>query len=89
MATLYQILKFVDVVDNQPTDDGYDSLFVPQVSYYTGDVDTHDLAIGSNREIYFVNTLFSCIATTSLPTVSSRCGNQTSLIDWRLKIDAI
>ncbi len=68
MATLYQILKFVDAIGSQPAKGayaGYDSLFLPQVSYYTGDVDAHDIAIGSGHEIFFANTLFSCIATTS------------------------
>lgn len=65
MATLYQILKFVDVVGRQKVEGGYDSLFVPQVSYYTGDVDAHDLTVMPNGEILFVNTLFSCVSTIS------------------------
>ena len=47
------------------TEGAYDSLFVPQVSFYTGDVDAHDLAISAEGECYFANTLFSCIAKTS------------------------
>jgi uncharacterized protein (TIGR03032 family) len=65
VATLYQILKLVDVVDRQKIEGGYDSLFVPQVSYYTGDVDAHDLAVMPDGQVLFVNTLFSCIATVS------------------------
>jgi uncharacterized protein (TIGR03032 family) len=65
VATLYQVLKFVDVVGRQRVEGGYDSLFVPQVSYYTGDVDAHDLAVTPGGGILFVNTLFSCIATVS------------------------
>jgi len=65
VATLYQVLKFVDVVGRQRIEGGYDSLFVPQVSYYTGDVDAHDLAVAPHGGILFVNTLFSCIATVS------------------------
>ncbi len=66
VAALHQIYKFVDVADERPIEGGYDSLFVPQVSFFTGDVDTHDLAIGPDGQIFFVNTLFSCIAETSL-----------------------
>jgi uncharacterized protein (TIGR03032 family) len=65
VATLYQILKMVDVTDHRPVQGGYDSLFVPQVSYYTGDVDAHDLAITPEGKVLFVNTLFSCICTVS------------------------
>ena len=65
LATLYQILKMVDVVDRQPVEGGYDSLFVPRVSYYTGDVDAHDLAITPEGKLLFANTLFSCICTVS------------------------
>ena len=65
VTSLYQILKLVDVVGRQPVEGGYDSLFVPQVSYYTGDVDAHDLAITPEGKVLFVNTLFSCICTVS------------------------
>ena len=65
VATLYQILKLVDVVGQQSVEGGYDSLFVPQVSYYTGDVDAHDLSITPEGKVLFVNTLFSCICTVS------------------------
>ena len=39
---------------------------LPQVGYYTGDVDAHDLAVTpEGGRFLFVNTLFSCIATVS------------------------
>jgi uncharacterized protein (TIGR03032 family) len=62
---LYQIYKFADVAQGKPVDDNYDSLFVPQVSYFTGDVDAHDLAIQKDGRLTFVNTLFSCLAVVS------------------------
>ena len=65
VATLYQVLKLVDVGDRQHLDGNYDSLFVPQVSYYTGDVDAHDLAVAPDGKVLFVNTLFSCVAKVS------------------------
>lgn len=65
VATLYEIIKFVDAAQDETVKGEYDSYFVPQVSYYTGDLDTHDLAIGAKGELYFANTLFSCVAQTS------------------------
>ncbi len=65
ISTLYQILKFVDAAKDQPAEGPYDSLFVPQMGFYTGDVDAHDLAVGAGGECFFANTLFSCIAETS------------------------
>ncbi len=65
VATLYQILKFVDAAAETPADGPYDTFYVPQVSYYTGDVDAHDLAVTASGETIFVNTLFSCVATLS------------------------
>ncbi|GAB4228205.1 MAG: TIGR03032 family protein [Methyloligellaceae bacterium] len=66
VAGLYQIYKFVDVMAGQAASrEGYDALFVPQAAYYTGDLDTHDLGVGRDGRLYFVNTLFSCIASLS------------------------
>ena len=45
--------------------DGFDRLYVPQVSYITGDIDIHDIAIDKQGRIIFVNTLFCCLATVS------------------------
>ncbi len=38
----------------------YDSLFLPRTTFYTGQVDMHDIAIG-NDGIWAVNTSFSCL----------------------------
>lgn len=67
VAGLYQIYKFVDAMQEHKgeAEGAYDTLFVPQASSFTGDVDTHDMAAGREGALYFVNTLFSCIATLS------------------------
>jgi uncharacterized protein (TIGR03032 family) len=65
VAGLYQIYKFVDAARRQPVEGIYDSVFVPQVSYFTGDVDAHDLAVQKDGRLIFVNTLFSCLAEVS------------------------
>ena len=38
----------------------YDSLWLPRVTYYTGQVDMHDIAFGKDG-IYAINTSFSCL----------------------------
>jgi uncharacterized protein (TIGR03032 family) len=61
-----QIFKFVNALEEkQKSKEGHDALFVPQVSYYTADLDAHDLVVTSDNTPIFVNTLFNCLATVS------------------------
>ncbi|MBI5913814.1 MAG: TIGR03032 family protein [Bacteroidetes bacterium] len=39
----------------------YDALFVPRASYFTGQIDIHDLDWGTGGQLFAVNTSFSCI----------------------------
>ena len=39
----------------------YDGLFVPRATYYTGQIDIHDLDWGKNDTLYAINTSFSCL----------------------------
>ena len=39
----------------------YDGLFMPRATYYTGQIDIHDLDYGSDNSLYAVNTSFSCL----------------------------
>lgn len=71
LATLYQIWRFENMLESGQHYQGYDALYVPQMSCVTGDVDVHDLVVDSQEQVYFANTLFSCIAETS-PTHSFR-----------------
>lgn len=65
-----QIYRFENALEpGQKTQEGYDSVYVPQLAYYTGDLDVHDLAIGGDGRPVFVNTAFNCLATAS-PTHS-------------------
>jgi uncharacterized protein (TIGR03032 family) len=43
----------------------YDALFLPRVSFFTGEVNAHDVAIGTDGPL-FVNTRFSCLAAPAL-----------------------
>ncbi len=65
MSSLYQLWRFENVFEPGQGHEGYDRLFVPQVSYITGDLDIHDLAVEDSGRLVFVNTLFGCLATTS------------------------
>lgn len=41
---------------------GADALFAPRTSFFTGDLDIHDLAVDDEGAPLFVNTLFNCLA---------------------------
>ena len=65
LSSLYQLWQFHNVLAPGQKRDGFDRLYVPQVSYITGDLDIHDIAIDKQGRIIFVNTLFCCLATVS------------------------
>jgi uncharacterized protein (TIGR03032 family) len=65
MSSLYQLWRFENALPpGEKAPGGYDRLYVPQIGYTTGDVDAHDIALGTPAPL-FVNTLFSCIAAPS------------------------
>jgi len=65
MSSLYQMWRFENVLDHGQVANGYDRLYVPQVGNITGDLDIHDVAVGGDGRVVFVNTLFGCLATLS------------------------
>ena len=66
LSTLYQLWRFENTLQSGQLYQGYDALYVPQMSYVTGDLDIHDVnAIEGISKPVFVNTLFSCLATVS------------------------
>lgn len=65
MSTLYQIWRLENALPDGASHDGHDRLYVPRVAHTTGDLDVHDLAVTAAGQLVFVNTLFSCLATTS------------------------
>src|SRR5689334_19684930 len=48
MSSLYQVWRFVDMLREGAGQDGYDSLYVPQLGYTTGDLDIHDMAVDAD-----------------------------------------
>ena len=45
MSSLYQLWRFQNALSPGENYQGYDRLFVPQMSYTTGDVDVHDIVV--------------------------------------------
>ena len=65
MSSLYQIWRFENVLEEGQVANGFDRIFIPMMGNTTGDIDAHDMAMDKNDRLIFVNTLFSCLATTS------------------------
>ncbi len=65
VATLQQVWKFTNVLPPGQDWQGHDALFAPRMSWVTGDLDVHDIALGADGRPVFANTLFSCLATVS------------------------
>lgn len=65
ISTLWQLWRFGNALAPGQVKDGYDRVYVPQVGTVTGDLDIHDLGLDGDGRLIFVNTLFSCLATTS------------------------
>jgi len=65
LSSLYQIWRFQNMLGPGEQADGHDRLYVPQLSYTTGDCDIHDMGVDADGQLVFANTLFSCLATTS------------------------
>ncbi len=74
VSSLYQIWRFENVMEpgkkknrgkkgKQQGD--FDACYTPQMSYVTGDLDVHDMALDASGRLTFVNTLFSCLAAPS------------------------
>lgn len=62
----YQVWRLENVLAPHERANGqFDRLFVPRNAQTTGDVDVHELSVDRRGRIIFVNTKFSCLATTS------------------------
>ncbi len=65
VSSLWQIWKFENTLRAGQQHNGFDRVYKPQVSWVTGDLDVHDLAVDKTGRLLFVNTLFCCLATVS------------------------
>jgi len=58
-----QLFRMSDILDEGGQGPkGADALYAPRMSYFTGDLDAHDLALDGAGQPIFVNTLFNCLA---------------------------
>ncbi|NWG47268.1 MAG: TIGR03032 family protein [Alphaproteobacteria bacterium] len=62
VASLYQLWRFVDVLETGQHYQDHDRLYAPRQSWVTGDLDIHDIHTTAEGETVFVNTLFSCLS---------------------------
>lgn len=68
VATRFQLWRFDQVLAPGDRHRGHDRLYVPRIGHVTGEVDAHDVQPagraegGPDREVLFVNTLYSCLA---------------------------
>jgi uncharacterized protein (TIGR03032 family) len=65
LSSLYQIWRFENSLGANESASEYDRVYIPQASFTTGDCDIHDIAVDQTGQLIMVNTLFSCLATTS------------------------
>ncbi|MDJ0508515.1 MAG: TIGR03032 family protein [Crocosphaera sp.] len=68
LSSLYQLWRFENALESGQTHQGYDAVYLPQLSYVTGDLDIHDIRkskTNSQETLIFVNTLFSCLGKVS------------------------
>lgn len=72
LTNRYQLWQFDGISPSLVTASTADRIYIPRLSYITGDVNAHEIAEAKNlwnydnidcRELVFVNTLFSCLAT--------------------------
>lgn len=62
LSSLYQLWRFENILPAGQSHQDYDRVYVPQVGYTTGDIDTHDIAVTAEGKANFISTLFGCIA---------------------------
>jgi uncharacterized protein (TIGR03032 family) len=65
LATHYQLYRFDNALPKSQAQDGRDAVYVPRISWITGDLDIHDVAFAAGLRPIFVNTRFSCLAEAS------------------------
>jgi uncharacterized protein (TIGR03032 family) len=66
LASLAQIWRLENVLGFEERANGYfDRLYVPRNGQTVADIDVHELGIETSGRVIFVNTKYSCLATTS------------------------
>jgi uncharacterized protein (TIGR03032 family) len=66
LACRHQIIEFENVLKpGEQVNHTFDACFMPRTAHLTGDLDCHDVGVGADGRIVFVNTRFNCLATVS------------------------
>ena len=65
LATQYQIYRFDNILPPGTRQGIHDAVFAPHQSWIAGDLDIHDVAVGSDGRPVFVNMLFNSLGTLS------------------------
>jgi uncharacterized protein (TIGR03032 family) len=65
LATEVQIYRFDNNLAPGDLEGDADAVYAPHRTWITGDVDIHDMGLGSDGQLFFANTLFNCVATTA------------------------
>lgn len=65
LSTRYQLWRFENVLAEGHTFKGRDRLYVPREAVTTGNLGTRDPALGDAGELYFITTLYNCLAAAS------------------------
>jgi uncharacterized protein (TIGR03032 family) len=67
VGSLFQIWRLENVLAPHERANGeFDRLYVPRNAQTIGDIDVHELGVDKAGRVIFVNTKFSCLATTSI-----------------------
>jgi uncharacterized protein (TIGR03032 family) len=67
VAALNQLWRLENVLEpHERANAHFDRLYMPRNAQVTGDLDIHELAVDRAGRVIFVNTKFSCLATTSV-----------------------
>jgi uncharacterized protein (TIGR03032 family) len=67
VGSLFQIWRLENVLaPHERANENFDRLYVPRNAQTTGDIDIHELSVDKAGRVIFVNTKFSCLATTSI-----------------------
>ncbi len=69
LGTAYQIWELRNIPAVAPKLEPlgkHDACYLPRQIHVTGDIDIHEMAIAQDRQLWFVNTRFSCLCTLDL-----------------------
>ena len=64
VGSMFQVWRFENTLKPGEHHQEFDAYYVPRIAYTTGDIDIHDVNVDKSGMPIFVNTMYSCLATT-------------------------